>query len=116
MVLVTEHYHSWWVTLACGDDDAREIGCYLCLWREWMAELGKRSSVAVPRSVKSKLPHRCGAGVGSVASEYLGRVCRDRAFVAAVLTLWSMLQYLSAARGDGLISDVSPQISANDRE
>ena len=45
MVLVTEHYHSWWVTLPAATMIAREI--IISVLREWMAELGKRSSVAV---------------------------------------------------------------------
>ncbi|EBG7874001.1 CDP-diacylglycerol--glycerol-3-phosphate 3-phosphatidyltransferase, partial [Salmonella enterica] len=45
MVLVTEHYHSWWVTLPAATMIAREI--IISALREWMAELGKRSSVAV---------------------------------------------------------------------
>lgn len=37
----------------------------------------------------------------AVASECLGRVAGiGLLWVAAVLTLWSMLQYLNAARGD----------------
>lgn len=45
MVLVTEHYHSWWVTLPAATMIAREI--IISALREWMAELGKRSSVVV---------------------------------------------------------------------
>ncbi len=45
MVLVTEHYHSWWVTYPAATMIAREI--IISALREWMAELGKRSSVAV---------------------------------------------------------------------
>lgn len=79
MVLVTEHYHSWWVTLPAATMIAREI--IISALREWMAELGKRSSVAVSGSVKSNYRADGGAGVALVASEYLGRVCRDRAFL-----------------------------------
>ncbi|HGY8407454.1 TPA: CDP-diacylglycerol--glycerol-3-phosphate 3-phosphatidyltransferase, partial [Escherichia coli] len=39
MVLVTEHYHSWWVTLPAATMIAREI--IISALREWMAELGK---------------------------------------------------------------------------
>ncbi len=54
---------------------AREIN--ISALREWMAELGKRSSVAVSGSVKSKLPRRWWRWRGScVASniwvEYAG--------------------------------------------
>ena len=45
MVLVAEHYHTWWVTLPAATMIAREI--IISALREWMAELGKRSSVAV---------------------------------------------------------------------
>ena len=42
-----------------------------------------------------------GTGVDAVATKRLGRVGRNRPVPrAAVLTLWSMLQYLNAARGD----------------
>ena len=45
MVLVAEHYHTWWVTLPAATMIGREI--IISALREWMAELGKRSSVAV---------------------------------------------------------------------
>ncbi len=53
MVLVTEHYHSWWVTLPAATMIAREI--IISALREWMADLVKRSSVAVSwiRKVKT---------------------------------------------------------------
>ncbi len=50
MVLVVEHYHTWWVTLPAATMIAREI--IISALREWMAELGKRSSVAVSGSAK----------------------------------------------------------------
>lgn len=78
---------------------AREI--IISALREWMAELGKRSSVAVSWIGKVKTTAQMTAGMDAVASLSVGGVGRDRAFlVAAVLTLWSMLQYLNAARGD----------------
>lgn len=45
LVLVTEYYHVWWVTLPAATMIAREI--IISALREWMAEIGKRSSVAV---------------------------------------------------------------------
>ena len=91
MVLVTEHYHSWWVTLPAATMIAREI--IISALREWMAELGKRSSVAV--SWIGKLAWLLWRP--NIWVEYAGIALF---FVAAVLTLWSMLQYLSAARAD----------------
>ncbi len=46
MVLVTEHYHSWWVTLPAATMIAREI--IISALREWMAELGKRRAWLSP--------------------------------------------------------------------
>lgn len=50
LVLVAEHYHSWWITLPAATMIAREI--IISSLREWMAEIGKRSSVAVSGSAK----------------------------------------------------------------
>ncbi|HAN7102659.1 TPA: CDP-diacylglycerol--glycerol-3-phosphate 3-phosphatidyltransferase, partial [Escherichia coli] len=100
MVLVTEHYHSWWVTLPAATMIAREI--IISALREWMAELGKRSSVAVSWIGKVKTTAQMVALAWllwrpNIWVEYAGIALF---FVAAVLTLWSMLQYLSAARAD----------------
>ncbi|UYU30609.1 CDP-diacylglycerol--glycerol-3-phosphate 3-phosphatidyltransferase [Siccibacter colletis] len=100
MVLVAEHYHSWWVTLPAATMIAREI--IISALREWMAEMGKRSSVAVSWIGKVKTTAQMLALIGmlwrpNMWIEYAGIALF---FVAAVLTLWSMMQYLNAARGD----------------
>ena len=100
MVLVTEHYHSWWVTLPAATMIAREI--IISALREWMAELGKRSSVAVSWIGKVKTTSQMAALAWLLWRpnswvEYAGIALF---FVAAILTLWSMFQDLSAARGD----------------
>ncbi|PLV62118.1 CDP-diacylglycerol--glycerol-3-phosphate 3-phosphatidyltransferase [Erwinia sp. B116] len=100
LVLVAEYFHSWWITLPAATMIAREI--FISALREWMAEIGKRSSVAVSWIGKVKTtaqmlalfallwrPNPLIEGVGVVAL-----------YIAAVLTFWSMYQYLSAARGD----------------
>ncbi|KQN56761.1 CDP-diacylglycerol--glycerol-3-phosphate 3-phosphatidyltransferase [Erwinia sp. E602] len=100
LVLVAEYFHSWWITLPAATMIAREI--FISALREWMAEIGKRSSVAVSWIGKVKTtaqmlalfallwrPNALIEGVGVVAL-----------YIAAVLTFWSMYQYLSAARGD----------------
>ncbi|EHD22108.1 MULTISPECIES: CDP-diacylglycerol--glycerol-3-phosphate 3-phosphatidyltransferase [Brenneria] len=100
LVLVAEHYHSWWITLPAATMIAREI--IISALREWMAEIGKRSSVAVSWIGKVKTtaqmmalfallwrPERFVEGAGVIAL-----------YVAAVLTFWSMFQYLNAARHD----------------
>ncbi|MCU5775188.1 CDP-diacylglycerol--glycerol-3-phosphate 3-phosphatidyltransferase [Erwiniaceae bacterium BAC15a-03b] len=100
MVLVAEHFHAWWITLPAATMIAREI--IISALREWMAEIGKRSSVAVSWIGKVKTtaqmlalfallwrPDAMVEGIGVAAL-----------YIAAVLTFWSMFQYLSAARGD----------------
>ncbi|MBN6029213.1 CDP-diacylglycerol--glycerol-3-phosphate 3-phosphatidyltransferase [Pantoea ananatis] len=100
LVLVAEYFHAWWITLPAATMIAREI--IISALREWMAEIGKRSSVAVSWIGKVKTtaqmfslfallwrPDSMVVGVGVVAL-----------YIAAVLTFWSMFQYLSAARGD----------------
>ncbi|AIA71691.1 CDP-diacylglycerol--glycerol-3-phosphate 3-phosphatidyltransferase [Pectobacterium atrosepticum SCRI1043] len=100
LVLVAEYYHSWWITLPAATMIAREI--IISALREWMAEIGKRSSVAVSWIGKVKTtaqmmalfallwrPERIVEGIGVAAL-----------YIAAVLTFWSMFQYLNAARHD----------------
>ena len=100
MVLVVEHYHSIWVTIPAVTMIGREI--IISALREWMAELGKRASVAVSWVGKVKTasqmfalllllwhPHEWVTWLGYVSL-----------YVAMVLTYWSMYQYLKAAKGD----------------
>ncbi|WP_437615074.1 CDP-diacylglycerol--glycerol-3-phosphate 3-phosphatidyltransferase [Erwinia sp. V71] len=100
LVLIAEHFHAWWITLPAATMIAREI--IISALREWMAEIGKRSSVAVSWIGKVKTtaqmlalfallwrPDALVEGIGVFAL-----------YIAAVLTFWSMFQYLSAARGD----------------
>ena len=100
MVLVAEHYHTWWVTLPAATMIAREI--IISALREWMAELGKRSSVAVSWIGKWKTTAQMTALVWMLwrPDQWVEWAGIARFLVAAVLTLWSMLQYLNAARGD----------------
>ncbi len=70
--------------------------------REWMAELGQRASVAVSMLGKLKTTVQMVAvillllrhGVGNVPTYQLGVA---GLYLAAALTLWSMVQYLRAA-------------------
>lgn len=70
MVLVAEHYHTWWVTLPAATMITREI--IISALREWMAELGKRSSVAV--SWVESENHRADdhTGLDAVAAQICG--------------------------------------------
>lgn len=100
LVLVTEYYAVWWITLPAITMIAREI--IISSLREWMAELGKRSSVAVSWIGKVKTTAQMAALVWMLwrPNAWVEWAGIGLLWVAAVLTLWSMLQYLNAARGD----------------
>ncbi len=71
--------------------------------REWMAEMGSRASVAVSYIGKIKTTAQMVAIIGLLAfppGALLAYVSIGILYVAAVLTLWSMFLYLSAAWGD----------------
>ncbi|QCR36483.1 CDP-diacylglycerol--glycerol-3-phosphate 3-phosphatidyltransferase [Nissabacter sp. SGAir0207] len=100
LVLVAEYFHSWWITLPAATMIAREI--IISALREWMAEVGKRSSVAVSWIGKVKTTAQMLSLVALLwrpdpALEFVGVIAL---YIAAVLTFWSMFQYLYAARKD----------------
>lgn len=100
LVLVAEHFHSWWITLPAATMIAREI--IISALREWMAEIGKRSSVAVSWIGKVKTTAQMLALVALLwrPDDIVSRIGIVALYIAAVLTFWSMFQYLYAARHD----------------
>ncbi len=100
LVLVTEHFHSWWITLPAATMIAREI--IISALREWMAEIGKRSSVAVSWIGKFKTSAQMFALLALLwrPNEALTLVGIAALYIAAILTFWSMFQYLKASRND----------------
>lgn len=71
--------------------------------REWMAEMGSRASVAVSYIGKIKTTAQMVAIVGLLAfppGQLLAYVSIGLLYLAAVLTLWSMVLYLQAAWPD----------------
>ncbi|ARU56223.1 CDP-diacylglycerol--glycerol-3-phosphate 3-phosphatidyltransferase [Oleiphilus messinensis] len=109
MVLVHDHA-SIWVTLPSVVIVGREI--VISALREWMAEMGKRASVAVSYLGKIKTACQMISIVVLLANEpktdysYFGLALL---YVAAVLTLWSMIIYIRAAW-----PDLSPFRAKND--
>ncbi len=101
LVLLVEEHSSLLLTIPAMIIIGREI--VISALREWMAELGKRTSVAVSYIGKLKTtlqmvaiivllldgPNTDAASVGLVLL-----------YGSAVLTLWSMVIYLAAAWGD----------------
>ncbi|MDF7667738.1 CDP-diacylglycerol--glycerol-3-phosphate 3-phosphatidyltransferase [Orbaceae bacterium ESL0727] len=100
LVLITEYYDDWWISIPAIIMVSREI--IISALREWMAELGKRSHVAVSSTGKIKTITQMTA-----LTWLLWRPCDIvidagliMLYIATILTLWSMLQYLWAARYD----------------
>ncbi|WP_108651291.1 CDP-diacylglycerol--glycerol-3-phosphate 3-phosphatidyltransferase [Dongshaea marina] len=100
LVLIVDHYHSALVTIPALFMIGREI--LISALREWMAELGKRSNVAVGSLGKWKTMIQMLALVGLIWQQSIWMVWAGYLllYVAVVLTLWSMFQYLAAAWGD----------------
>ncbi len=105
LVLLVESWHSWLMTLPATIIVGREI--VISALREWMAEVGQRASVAVSYVGKVKTFMQMAAITGLLAfppASALGWVALAMLYVAAILTIWSMLVYLKAAW---------PQLSGN---
>ena len=101
LVLLVERYDTILFTLAACVIVGREI--VVSALREWMAELGERTSVAVSYVGKVKTVFQMLAIVGLLAVDpakddgMLLGASYLMLYTAAVLTLWSMLIYLKAA-------------------
>ncbi len=99
LVMLVEEHASFWLTLPAVIIIGREI--VVSALREWMAELGARAQVAVSKLGKWKTTAQMVALVILIANPPQVSVYVVLGYllliVAAVLTLWSMAQYLLAA-------------------
>lgn len=103
LILLLERHPEAWFTLPAAVIIGREI--VISALREWMAELGNRTSVAVSYVGKLKTTAQMVAIIVLLAQtsvqdptiEWLGIVSL---YIAAALTLWSMIIYLRAAWPD----------------
>ena len=99
LVLLVDEHSNLWLTLSAAIIIGREI--VVSALREWMAELGARAQVAVSRLAKWKTAAQMVALVILLANPptFTLWVLIGYALliIAAVLTLWSMVQYLLAA-------------------
>lgn len=102
LVLLVERHDTMIFTLAACVIIGREI--VISALREWMAELGQRTSVAVSYIGKIKTTFQMLAIIGLLAVDpvtdegWLLALSYLMLYSAAVLTLWSMIIYLRAAR------------------
>ena len=100
LVLLVEHHASALLAIPAIVIISREIT--ISALREWMAELGKRASVAVSYIGKVKTAAQMVAITGLLANEpdlgnWLVWLAYLLLYIATGLTLWSMLVYLKAA-------------------
>lgn len=96
--LLIERYHVAWMTLPALVIVGREI--VISALREWMAELGKRASVAVSYIGKLKTTLQMLSIfvlLGTAPSSQGGILGAIMLYAAALLTLWSMISYLRSA-------------------
>ena len=104
LVLLVEVHESAFLAIPAIVIISREIT--ISALREWMAELGKRASVAVSYVGKLKTVVQMVAITGLLACEpsveqgVLLWLAYGLLYIATVLTLWSMLVYLKAAWPD----------------
>lgn len=99
LILLVQTYNSIWVTIAASIIISREI--IISALREWMAELGLRSKVAVSFIGKLKTSAQMLAIAILLYQQpiigfdlyLIGMICLG---LAAILTLWSMYIYLRA--------------------
>ncbi|MFY0677036.1 MAG: CDP-diacylglycerol--glycerol-3-phosphate 3-phosphatidyltransferase [Neptuniibacter sp.] len=99
LTLLVESYANLWITIPAVVIIGREI--VISALREWMAELGKRASVAVSYIGKVKTSLQMLAIFLMIISDpystTVSWVGIGALYLASILTLWSMYQYLRAA-------------------
>ena len=100
LVLLVEQHNSIVFTIAACVIIGREI--VISALREWMAELGERTSVAVSYIGKVKTTFQMIAiaallAIPEDAEIWILGVAVTVLYIAAILTLWSMVIYLKAA-------------------
>lgn len=105
LVVVVEDYASWWVTIPALAIVSREL--VVSALREWMAQIGRQEQVKVSNLGKLKTVAQMVALTGLLweANSFVVITATLLLYVAFILTLWSMWEYLRAAWAD--ISAVS---------
>ncbi|MCK5522432.1 MAG: CDP-diacylglycerol--glycerol-3-phosphate 3-phosphatidyltransferase [Thiomargarita sp.] len=100
LVFLVQVHHDLWMAIPAAVIIGREIT--ISALREWMAEIGQRAKVAVSMIGKIKTTAQMTALLLLLYNEpFLGLPIYEIGFVllylAAILTLWSMIVYLQAA-------------------
>src|SRR5690606_9611404 len=100
LVVVVENYATWWITIRALIIMSRELT--ISALREWMARIGREAQVAVSQWGKWKTIAQMVALVGLLweANTFVLVTATLLLYLASVLTLWSMWDYLRAAWAD----------------
>lgn len=101
LTMIVEDFNSMWITIPAIIIIGREI--VISALREWMAEMGKRASVAVSYIGKVKTAAQMWAILLMLAfppGQMVADIGVALLYLASVLTLWSMSIYLKAAWPD----------------
>ncbi len=103
LCLLIDGFHAFWMTVPALIIIGREI--VISALREWMAELGKRTSVAVSMIGKAKTAAQMTAISLLLLSpvpidSWIGYLGMTLLYLSSILTLWSMYIYLKAAWPD----------------
>lgn len=100
LIAVVEYHQSLWITIPALIIISREL--IISALREWMAEIGKRDSVAVSTLGKVKTTAQMIALTGLLwsAGPFVIALGTIALYIAAILTFWSMYLYLTAAWAD----------------
>lgn len=100
LVLLVDQSGSIWLTIPALFMIGREI--VISALREWMAEIGKRGAVAVSWIGKYKTAAQMVAIIGLIwqANDLMVYAAYVLLYVAAVLTFWSMMNYILTAWKD----------------
>lgn len=100
LVVVVENYATWWVTIPALTIISREL--VVSALREWMAQIGRQGQVAVSNLGKLKTIAQMVALTGLLwqANDFVVITAVILLYVAFVLTLWSMWEYLRASWAD----------------
>jgi len=98
LVLIAVDMQTLWVTISAFIMISREI--IISGLREWMAGLGQSAQVKVSMLGKFKTAAQMLALIGLIWQpvEWITQLGMALLFIATVLTVWSMVEYLHAAR------------------
>lgn len=100
LVVIVEDYNSVFITIPALTMICREL--IVSALREWMAQSGNRAKVAVSNLGKWKTVAQMLALIGLLwnANFYIYWLSMVLFYAAFVLTLWSMWEYLTGAKGE----------------